>query len=61
MKKLENVEEVILELDLWLQHYVTWIGLAPGATKKAIAFEKARNVLAEVFGDPTENGKGGTS
>ena len=51
------VEDIIRELDTWMQHYLDWARDKDSdqalMKRKAEACEKARNILAETFGEPT--------
>ena len=52
-KRCSNIHQVIWELDTWMQHYTEWSKWTETFGKeKAVAVEKARNILVETFGEP---------
>jgi len=59
-RKLENIDEVIRELDAWMQHYAEWLAKEPDSAhckQMMLACERARNLLADTL-YPAETHKG---
>ena len=59
-KKLDSIDDVTREINLWRQHYIEWeMGSvssreSKGWVKRSRACERALDIMREAFGDTQE-------